>query len=507
MHKLNWSAWIRRVLVCAFVFLATARVFCPPYMKMNPPPDVDKTWPIANDNSCWMATAANMLAGAGYGDGTTVQARANDIYQDLITWRTSAANPTGVADGGWTNTALEWWLSSANNTWATNPYTVVTTLGSTTTKVPWADVSGAQTVANELRRCQFVGLGFRWPVAGATVGAGGHAITAWGDNVQTRTALTSNPARVRVSDSDRDGGGDVQEYVYDVFTNPNPGGVEGNEGNGWYVDYSTEHPYLSNIWTLCPTDDPSDDKQTQKVVGSFKIHQTAEQPATDLHYRVGTDVRILSYETEIDWENSVAPTITEDANHQWLTVDWDLAAKPVPAGTWVTITTEFVLPSWNAMSYSDIHFTYPKGTIEGPKFDFEWQVLTPKIEMPDTIKDVTGGYVIGRFDLYDLKVSESVAVGEYSFIHQYSYTQNPEQHALRMSGKAGYVVKNIRLGHSYALPNRKEMWKNQEWMTVDPKAYRLSEKPVELKIDWKGRLPYPKGMDIRDVQKYIQERK
>jgi len=283
MQKLNWSAWIRRVLVCAFVFLATARVFCPPYMKMNPPPDVDKTWPIANDNSCWMATAANMLAGAGYGDGTTVQARANDIYQDLITWRTSAANPTGVADGGWTNTALEWWLSSANNTWATNRYTIVTTLGSTTTKVPWADVSGAQTVANELRRCQFVGLGFRWPVAGPTVGAGGHAITAWGDNVQTRTALASNPARVRVSDSDRDGGGDVQEYVYDVFTNPNPGGAEGNEGNGWYVNYSTEHPYLSNVWTLCPTDDPSDDKQTQKVVGSFKIHQTAEQPATDLH--------------------------------------------------------------------------------------------------------------------------------------------------------------------------------------------------------------------------------
>jgi len=82
------------------------------YMKMNPPADVDKGPPAPAppdvDNSCWMATAANMLAGAGYGTGTNLQARATNIYDNLITWQTDAANPTGKEDSGWTDTALSW---------------------------------------------------------------------------------------------------------------------------------------------------------------------------------------------------------------------------------------------------------------------------------------------------------------------------------------------------------------------------------------------------------------
>jgi hypothetical protein len=38
------------------------------YMKMTPPPDADKAF-LAGNNSCYLATAANMLAGAGYGNG------------------------------------------------------------------------------------------------------------------------------------------------------------------------------------------------------------------------------------------------------------------------------------------------------------------------------------------------------------------------------------------------------------------------------------------------------
>ena len=46
------------------------------YMKMTPPPDADKTF-TANNNTCYLATASNLLAGAGYGTGTSVQARAD----------------------------------------------------------------------------------------------------------------------------------------------------------------------------------------------------------------------------------------------------------------------------------------------------------------------------------------------------------------------------------------------------------------------------------------------
>ena len=180
---------------------------------MNPPADVDKRPPAPPppdvDNTCWMTTAANMLAGAGYGNGTTLQTRAVDIYNDLVTWQTDAANPTGKADGGWTDPALSWWLSSANNIWAGNPCTIVTVYGNKNPKYSWANSTGAQFIGNELRRCQFVGLSISWPTAGASIGSGGHTITGWGDHSGKGT-LSNNPTRVRLTDSDDDTGGDVQ---------------------------------------------------------------------------------------------------------------------------------------------------------------------------------------------------------------------------------------------------------------------------------------------------------
>ena len=79
----------------------------------------------------------------------------------------------------------------------------------------------------------------------------------------------------------------------------------------------------------------------------------------DLHYKVGTDVTILSYNTTIDWSADNVPDITESDPRRQITVDWDLSDKPVPYCTWVTITTEFVLPAWNAIEYEDVRFTYP----------------------------------------------------------------------------------------------------------------------------------------------------
>ena len=53
------------------------------WLKLDPPPDVDKHPNV--DLSCYLATAANVLAGAGYGNGSTVQDRAVDIYDQLKT--------------------------------------------------------------------------------------------------------------------------------------------------------------------------------------------------------------------------------------------------------------------------------------------------------------------------------------------------------------------------------------------------------------------------------------
>lgn len=365
------------ICLAAAMVLAVAGRLQADWQKMDPAADVDKEFISGNpglqpgvptpDNSCWMATAANMLAGAGYGNGTTLQARAENIYIDMINWHasTTIANPHGVRYGGWTSAALNWWLGSANNTWGgTNPYTVVTVYGNTGF-IPWANANGARFVGNELRDCQYVGLGIRWPRTWPMGDpSGGHAITAWGDDGNA-TDLTANPAQIIVADSDRDNGGDVQTYTYDNYANPNPGGF--NEGNGWYFNFSNNHPYLTQAVTLCPTDSAVDphDGPTQKVVGSWKIHQDQLEHATDMHYEVYTDTEILGYKTEINWPTDNEPVITEsNAHHSYLDrdtihVDWDLSDNPVPYCTWVTITTEFILPLRNYIAHEDIYFTYP----------------------------------------------------------------------------------------------------------------------------------------------------
>ncbi|NTU50129.1 MAG: hypothetical protein HGA87_04460 [Desulfobulbaceae bacterium] len=458
------------------------------YMKMSPPADADKTF-LNNNNSCYLATASNMLAGAGYGNGTTVQARADNIYQQLIA-------QFGTASGGWADAAVSWWLSSPNNVWTTNPYTVVTVYGNKSPKYPWADANGAQFIGNELRTCHFVGLSISWPDnSPGVIGSGGHAITAWGDNLGNSSSISSNPTQVRVTDSDTDNGGDVQVYTYDAYTNPNPGGA--NEGNGWYFNYDNNHPYIKHIATLSPTTSSTGTENIQRVIGSYKVHQDQEKPATDLHYKVGTDVNILSYRTNIDWGTDLTPTITENQPRRELTVDWNLSSKPVPYCNWITITTEFILRNWNSIQYSDVHFTYPDGKANVAP-NLNWLVKTPKVEGAAKIPNVTGGYLIGRFDIMKAGPNGYIKVGEYRFLHQYSYDQSPENHAFIINGERDFVMTNLAFGHSYGYLEEKTLWNFQEWMTREPdKMYKLGEEPVEIKIDWTGKLPYPKGEDIR----------
>ncbi|MCP4611632.1 MAG: hypothetical protein GY845_23225 [Planctomycetes bacterium] len=474
----NISLWLALVILCV------SSMSCV-YMKMDPPPDVDKAF-LPNNNSCWTATASNMLAGAGYGNGSSVQARADDIYGDMVA-------QYGTANGGWTDTALSWWLISANNTWPNNPYTVVTVYGNKV-RIPWANPDGARDIGNELRACNFTGLSISWPTNAG--GSGGHAITGWGDYSGDNT-LTSNPPMVRLDDSDRDTGGDVQSYVYDAYTNPNPGGA--NLGNGWYFNYDNNHPFIKHIAVLSPAAGPGSTTMPQRVVGSYRIHQKSKVKATDLHYQVGTDTDILSYKTTVNWP-APPPSITESQpRRRKLTVDWDFSKKPIPYCTWITITTEFILPRWNAIKYNDVHFTYPRRIRDVVIRSLGWKMDTPILEKAASIPNVTGGYVVGSFDIIDPNLPrERRLLGEYRFIHQYSFDQSPEQHMFTLTGEKGYRVTNLRFGHSYGYLNTKSLWKFKEWMTkISDKSYPLEDKPIEIRLDWKGRLPYPKGEDIK----------
>jgi hypothetical protein len=308
---------------------------------------------------------------------------------------------------------------------------------------------------------------------------------------------------VRVTDSDRDDNGDVQSYRYDSYTNPNPGGP--NEGNGWYFDFDNNHPYIKHIITLCPTDDPSDIKLTQKVFGSYKIHQRARMNATDLHYEVGTDVNILSYRTRISWPTDNPPSIIEGDPRRKITVDWNLNDNPVPYCKWVIINTEFVLPMYNYIEYDNVYFTYPGiiDTIPG----VGWEVKTPVLANAVSIQDVTGGYVVGSFDIVVPTLPpDQRMIAEYRFIHEYSYTQDPEEHVVILSGETGYSATDLRFGHTYGYLSGEQLWEFDDWMTEIGDTILPLDEHIALSIEWEGRLPYPEGEDIKGRIPYIKEK-
>lgn len=502
MMRYDWNRSVRRLLIVLVnvVLLIMLTAFCcnPPcggsseYMKIDPPADADKT---SANNSCWLATASNMLAGAGYGNGSSLQARADDIYADMIA-------EFGTAAGGWTDAALDWWLGSPNNVWPTNPYQIVTVYGNKSPKYPWANPDGPEFFGNELRRCQYVGLSISWPTdavdaTGAPIiGSGGHAITCWGDDFSTTSSITINPAKVRVTDSDNDDGGDVQEYQYDTYTNPNPGGA--NEGDGWYFDYDPNHPYIKHIVTLCPVSSTTSNGRVSRATGSYRIHQNEKKDATDLHAILSCDTDILYYRLYVDWPGTSEPTVTETGNPpRKLEATWKFLKRAVPYCNYVTVTAEYLLPRWNAVKFDSVYFTYND---VGGKYHFGpfgWIVKSPSIDNATKIRNITGGYVVGAFTVVDPQAPLGDTAMEYRLVHEQAFDENPEMHELMLSGKAGTYVTNIRLGYSYGYPSGKELWGFKNWMTVmRDRVIRLSDSASVIEIDWKGRLPYPEGEDI-----------
>jgi hypothetical protein len=222
------------IAMCLAVLLAsTAWGQLPPQFTKNsqdgtPIPDVNKSpFTPPPDNSCWLASAANILAAAGYGGGGPAQQRADMIYNDLLM-------AFGSALGGPPDQAISYWLAWHGK----NPdspdyrpdlnYTDVTAVYGTLTQADYDFLKG------ELLRCQYVGVGFHEPP---------HAMTliGWDD------ALGHSIWQ----DSDRNKG-DGLLGVGDAYVNSFLGGT-------WdLVELGGPEPpptYLSKAdgyWTLCP---------------------------------------------------------------------------------------------------------------------------------------------------------------------------------------------------------------------------------------------------------------
>ncbi len=152
-----------------------------PFIKtsrdLTPIPDVNKPG-VANDNSCWMAAAANMLGGADYGTGVDASAKAQGIYNTLRT------------DLGWTNPgsseyAINYWLymygknPDSTEFKPTHAYTDVTVGDSSTLGRPFLNMADYAFLQNELLRCQYIEVSFDNPA---------HAITFVGYSQNQNTS-------------------------------------------------------------------------------------------------------------------------------------------------------------------------------------------------------------------------------------------------------------------------------------------------------------------------------
>ena len=458
--KLTRAITVLTVVIA--VVLAPALVSAQ-YMKMDPPPDVDKASP---DNSCWLATAANMLAGAGYGVGADVQTRADDIYDnDLVAHY-------GVASGGSPATALDWWLTNERPVGSTNPYTNVTTYGTynvpypTTTDVP-------HFIGNELRECQMVGLGI--------IGTGwAHAITAWGDDIDSRLPLPvgTSPTEVAVTDSDNELSGpnpDVNSYDYQT------------SGGGWHLGYSGT-PMISQFWTLCP--------EPEGVIarGQRTIHQNNdEMDATDLHftaYQKEDWVEILSYNVDISEPHT--KTITEDDYPQadgkvhsiHVEADFD---TPIPYCTDVTIDVEFYLNEWNTVRFEDVHWTYGFGQVAikaAPDIGFVMKGIRVigkngadgddggyANDIPSGTYDASdpdSGFIVVAYDMYD-ETGKQKLVSD-TFVHEFMNDVLFETHILELAlgeEESPVLLRKLRWGYSQGyFVDGKELAAFDDWFGI-----------------------------------------
>lgn len=196
------------------------------WWKLPNPPDQDKAGvppgpPNPNDRTCWLATASNMMAGAGYNGGNPA-----GIYATLC-------NNFGMNVAGQIDVALNWYIAN----WPNPPYTVVTRYVNNLTPT---------FIAQELRNCQFVGIEI-FPMGEGC----DHALTAWGDEQPANLPMA--PATLDLADSDRDVGAmGIDTYNWlQVAIGGNPyWTLQNYYGPG-------NHGALSAVVTLCPVPEPS----------------------------------------------------------------------------------------------------------------------------------------------------------------------------------------------------------------------------------------------------------
>jgi len=240
-------------------------------------PDVNKAVPIAaNDNGCWAAAASNVLGAAGWGVGANAQAKADNIYQDLI--NAFGGPGLGYIDAlGDAGAGAKWWVANIglNGAKAGNGYTPTNTY--VNFRQEWGTLfeGDYNFLLSELDKGppgQYAAV--KWMIPNV----GGHCVTLVGGNYgpngpqQPPTApgdsvwhdSDSNAVGGLADEARRNRWGFNTEWYLDM-------GVLGNQGDDWFGD-----GYL----TACPGV-----PKPESAITNFDIHYYTG--ITSVHRPVG----------------------------------------------------------------------------------------------------------------------------------------------------------------------------------------------------------------------------
>jgi hypothetical protein len=528
---MHWSNVHAAVIVVGLAALPVAA----DWQLQTPPADVDKQriWDTSwdwdrTDHSCWMAVAANQLAAVGYGFGATLQDRADDIYRDMIVWQDVAAN--GVFDGafkpdgrysgdgleasGWSTTAANWWLGSVHNVWKATQTHYTWGIGvDHGTTAPWNEPDVPEQIGNLLRAGVPVGLDIARidPDTPEGEGRAFHVVTAQGDSGNA-SPLTSNPSHVKVTDSDEDTnpatgllwrypGDPIQDHAWFELNNP----PFTYEGPGWYFQRKNELVFVARIVPMFGTANVGNEGTAEVTVGSYQIRNLHPTNSADsLHYEVASTNKMLNWSTTLSHETTFSPSISFDADGT-MHADWQFST-PVPPAQFVTITTQIITDQSAALTYNNVAFNVGATAVPGlPNFS----VLIADTQLaPNHSMEVggetesffyepfaCGGFIIGAFDILKQRTGEKI--GEYRFIHEYAYDEDPEQHlftlqSLVAEGADTHDLSQLRFGHSYVFLDEQGLWGFDDWMEVSRGLVPLTPTTtITHAINWEGRLPYP----------------
>jgi len=226
----------------------------------TPVPDVDKAHvvqglppPFPADLGCWAAAASNVLGAAGWGTGANAQAKANNIYQDLI-------NQFGPAGLGYIDAlgdapaGAKWWvhnigLDAAD---AGAGYTPECTYVNFRVKEMTLYEVDANFLLDELARCQYVTVKWMIPEEG------GHCVTMVGGNYGPNDPKFTNAPQQSVwHDSDSDpliGNDEVRPNLWGPNTE-------------WYLQMPRGNWIADGFMTVCPGV-----PKPASAIGNFDIH-------------------------------------------------------------------------------------------------------------------------------------------------------------------------------------------------------------------------------------------